>query len=198
MAGTLKLFHLPAQLIADVCNRPAYGNTPGLVDPDPLGREDDAMQDYDGDEPTGEIQALVNQDMTRILDYGEAHPDEYGGRWLNRDDRTYGVSFTSSLEQHEGALRTVLRLPERLRIQRCRRTYAELSALCERVRAEDLDLSDVDESGKPAISGFGPDQETGVVRVRVQRNRPDVSAQLSYKYGPLISIEEGDWVTVGL
>jgi hypothetical protein len=148
------------------------------------------VQDYDGDEPTGQLQMLVNADMARILEYREDHRDEYGGRWINRDDRTYAVTFTNSLERHEASLRTVLNLPERLRIQRCLHIYAELSALCERLPTEDWDLSDLDQNGKPAVSGFGPDEKEGVVRVRVQRSRADVAAKLSSKYGSLIAVQE--------
>lgn len=50
--------------------------------------------------------------------------------------------------------------------------------------------------GRPAISGIGPDQQKGRVRVRVQSGRPDISAPLVDKYGSRIAIEEGDWESV--
>lgn len=155
------------------------------------------MNEYDGDEPTGELQMLVNADMQRIMAYGREHPGEFGGTWLNRADRTYGVSFTGSLEQHEAALGSTLNLPERLRVQHGRYSLAELQEVCVRLRTEDWDLGDVDDEGRPAISGFGPNQETGVVEVRVQSSRPKVSARLVAKYGARIAVKEGDWVSVG-
>jgi hypothetical protein len=60
------------------------------------------VDDYDEDEPTGDLQMLVNEDTQRIMAYG--HAGEYGGSWLNRADRIYGVSFTASLEQHEAPM----------------------------------------------------------------------------------------------
>jgi hypothetical protein len=44
------------------------------------------VKNYDGDEPTGALQMLVNQDMEQILAYGQDHPDHHAGRWLNRDE----------------------------------------------------------------------------------------------------------------
>jgi hypothetical protein len=42
----------------------------------------EAVAECDGDEPTVELQRNVNGDLQCILEYGESHPDEYGGRWL--------------------------------------------------------------------------------------------------------------------
>ena len=36
----------------------------------------------------------------------------------------------------------------------------------------------------------------GVLRVKVQAGRPDVSARLRAKYGPRLAVEEGDWLNV--
>jgi hypothetical protein len=154
------------------------------------------VDDYDGDEPTGDLQMLVHEDTQRIMAYGHEHPSEYGGSWLNRADRTYGVSFTGSLEQHEAALGSTLNLPERLRVRRSLYSFAELQEVCVRLQTEDWDLSDLDDEGRPAINGFGPNQEAGVVQVRVQSGRPDISVRLVAKYGSRIVIEEGDWVNV--
>lgn len=154
------------------------------------------MDDYDGDEPTGDLQILVNEDTQRIMAYGQEHAGEFGGSWLNRADRTYGVSFTGSLEQHEAALRTALNLPERLRVRRSLYSFAELQDVCVRLQSEDWDLREVDDKGRPAINGFGPNQEAGVVEVLVQSGRPEISPRLLAKFGSRVAIEEGDWVNV--
>ena len=83
------------------------------------------MGEYDGEEPTWHLQRQVNEDTHRIMGYGDQHLDEYGGMWLNRADRTYGVSFTGSLERHKAALAVTINLPERLRIRRCQYSLAE-------------------------------------------------------------------------
>ena len=90
----------------------------------------------------------------------------------------------------------MLNLGERLRVQQCRYSYAELERVRDRLSAEDWDLTDVDERGRPAISGLSIDQRAGVVRVRVQNDRPDISARLAAKYGLRIEVEEGDWLNV--
>ncbi len=154
------------------------------------------MNGYDGDEPTWDLQMLVNQDLDRILKYGREHLDEYGGRWMNRADRTYGVSVTGSLERHQAALGTILNLPKRLKIRRCRYSLAELEDVCHRLRTEDQDLSEVDEKGRPALYGYGPDEKAGVVSVHVQRGRLDVAERLMAKYGPQITVELGDWLNI--
>ena len=78
-------------------------------------------------------------------------------------------------------------------MRRCQYSYSELEEVCVGLRNEDWELGEVDERGRPAINGFGPDQEVGMVRVRVQSGRPDVSARLVSKYGSRIAVEEGDW-----
>jgi hypothetical protein len=150
---------------------------------------------YDGEEPTGQIQALVNEDLQRIMGYGLSHPDEYGGCWLTRDDRTYGVSFTGSLARHGSALGAAVNLPERLRVQRCRYSLADLEEVCARIRNEDWDRNDHHGKGRLAISGFGPSQRRGVVTVRIQIGRSDISERLEAKYGDRISVVEGDFVS---
>jgi hypothetical protein len=149
------------------------------------------MMDYDGDEPTGHEQTLVNEDMARILAYSQLRPDEYGGRWMNRAGRTYGVSFTGSLEQREHGLREVLNHPQRLRVQKCQYSYVALQQVCIRLRDEDCQPDDEVENGMPVISGFGIDEKMGVVRVKVAGIRPDVSQRLMGKYGASVVIDEG-------
>jgi hypothetical protein len=150
------------------------------------------VRDDDGDALKGEVEMFVTRDMTRILEYGQAHPDDYGGRWTSRADGAYCATFTKGLAQHEAALRSVLGLPERLKVQRCAHSYAELLAVCDRLRLEDWDPSEVDHGGKPAINGFGPREREGVVRVRVRSGRPDVARRLLSKYGSIIHVEEDD------
>jgi hypothetical protein len=150
---------------------------------------------YDGDEPTGQLQALANEDFQRIMGYGRLHLEEYGGCWLIRDDRTYGVSFTGSLARHESALGAAVNLPERLRVQRCHYSLAELEEVCARIRNADWDRNDTIGKGRLAISGFGPSHREGVVKVRVQIDRPDISERLVAKYGDRISVVEGDFVS---
>jgi hypothetical protein len=150
---------------------------------------------YDADESTGQIQALINEDLQRIMGYSRSHPDEYGGCWIISDDRTYGVSFTASLARHESTLSAAVNLPERLRVQRCHYSLAELKEVCARIRNEDWDRNDTVGKGRTAISGFGPSQQEGVVKVLVQIDRPDISERLAAKYGDQISVVEGDFVS---
>jgi hypothetical protein len=40
------------------------------------------MADYDGYEPTGALQNLVNEDHDWIQQYGRDHPEHFGGMWV--------------------------------------------------------------------------------------------------------------------
>jgi hypothetical protein len=151
---------------------------------------------YDGEEPTAELQAMVNADMIRIAGYGSEHPDEYGGQWHNSDG-SYGVSFTDHLEAHEGALTSTLGMPGRLRVQQCTHSHSELLAVCQRIRSEDWDMSEVDDEGRVAIQGFGPRERSGVVHVEVRTGRPDVAEGLRAKYGSVVDIEMTDVIALG-
>lgn len=143
------------------------------------------MEAYDGFEPTPELQISVNRDLQRILEYGEQHPSEYGGRWLE-DRHNYGVSFTGSVDYHKTALAGALELPERLRVQQCSNSCGQLT---------ETQMAIVEEEMKRppnAVTLVAPDQRHNVLRVGVLPGHRDVEQRLRERYGSIISIEKGD------
>jgi hypothetical protein len=60
----------------------------------------------------------------------------------------------------------------------------------------DWNLGELADSGQPAINGFGPNEREGVVQVRVQRSRPDVSLRLMERYGSFITVDEENYTAV--
>lgn len=40
----------------------------------------------------------------KVREYGIAHPDVFGGRWIDRDNGTFVIAFTQDLDVHRAAL----------------------------------------------------------------------------------------------
>jgi hypothetical protein len=139
---------------------------------------------YDGFEPTRELQASVNRDLQRILEYGELHPSDYGGRWL-QDRHNYGVSFARSVDGHKEALAEDLELPERLLVRRCSFSYRHMAEIQMAIEEEEM------KRPPNAVTLVAPDAKNNVLRVGVLPGHPDVERRLNDRYGSLISIEEG-------
>lgn len=144
------------------------------------------MAAYDGYEPSGELQQLVHADLWRIGEYGLEHPDAYGGHWL--DKRLYGVSFTGSLDLHDAALRSLLALPERLRVVQCTYTHSYLRHMQEVIFETEVKKNQDGTLRVDGVHGAGVDVRNNVVVVQVLPDRPNVEDRLVKRYGPLVSV----------
>lgn len=87
--------------------------------------------------------------------YGEEHPEEFGGVWLDQDQTSSWlvVAFTGGLERHEAALRERLGPEARVRVQRVATSLAALERVRARVGPE---LESVNaETGGAILFGWG-------------------------------------------
>jgi hypothetical protein len=146
------------------------------------------VKDWDGREPTSERQTNVNNDLGLIVGYAESCPDEFGGSWLEADGG-YGVTFTGSLDIHTRRLEEFLAYPERLRVRQAAHSLSELRAVCDQIRHDHFTPPGSQDSVGAGLLGWSADPKRGIVNVRVVADRPDVAAELSEQFGPLIEIE---------
>jgi hypothetical protein len=146
------------------------------------------MRDWDGREPTWEQQSNVDDDLLRIVSYGEGCPGEFGGSWLE-EDGGYGVTFTGSLDTHIRSLEEQLVYPERLRARQTAHSLRELQAVCDQIQHERFPLDRNQDSLGSALIRLSADQRRGLVRIAVLTNRPEVAAELRDQFGTMIEIE---------
>ena len=150
------------------------------------------MSEDDNLTPSLEVLDLTRSDMRQIGEYGNEHPDEYGGHWFEDHRRAYGVAFTGSLGIHAAALRTLLRFPDCLRLRQCDYTYTYLRHLQEGVFWGEHERNpDGSIRGAVAVHGVGLDVKQNVVVVRLLPGQPEVEERLANQYGAVIRIERG-------
>jgi hypothetical protein len=146
------------------------------------------VRDWDGREPTWERQRNVIEDLGRIANFPESCPDAFGGFWLE-EDGGYSVTFAGSLDTHTRRLKKELHFPERLRARQAPHSLMELRAICDQIRHEYFTSAGSQDSFGAGLLGWSADQKRGIVNVRVVADRPDVAAELSEQFGPLVEIE---------
>ena len=144
---------------------------------------------YDGFEPTWELQAQVNVDLQAISEYGECHAAEFGGLWL-QDHHQYGVVFTGSVRQHRTELEALVGLPERLRVDRCSYSLADLRIAASAIVRTEMETRPRD-APPGGVVGVARDVQKNVVVVRLLPGHPEVEARLRTTYGPIVSVEPG-------
>jgi hypothetical protein len=152
--------------------------------------DDGFVPGYDGFEPTGDLQMLVNADLQSIAAYGERHPDEYGGCWL-QDRHRYGVAFTASTGDHQAALEELVRLPDRLRVVCCGYSLAELRDLQAAIARAELRTDDQGRLVTEGVIGLGVVVRDNLVQVLVLAGHPEVEARLRAAYGARVSVRGG-------
>jgi hypothetical protein len=110
-------------------------------------------------------------DQQRISDYADSHPDTLAGWWIEHDGpspmdggRTpyppsaFVIAFTSDIEDHAEALRSLLFAPERLRVIQMKYSYRHLLDVAKKIPSI---------LGQNGFTGYGPDTKRNVVTVRV-------------------------------
>jgi hypothetical protein len=150
----------------------------------------DAVDEYDGFEPTWELQAQVNADLQLLAAYGEHHPDEYGGCWL-QDQHLYGVSFTESIGDHTIELKALLGLPERLRIRQCSHALRELRETAQAIVHAEMRHAPDGSVDITEVVGVASRMKDNLVEVYVLPGHPEVEGRLRATYGALISVVPG-------
>jgi hypothetical protein len=121
-------------------------------------------------------------DQQQISDYADSHPEALAGWWIEHDGpspmdggRTpclpsaFVIAFTSDIEDHAEALRSLLFAPERLRVIQMKYSYRHL-----------LDVAKQMPSilGRKGFTGCGPDTKRNVVTVRVLPEQLDAVRNL--------------------
>jgi hypothetical protein len=149
----------------------------------------DGMQEYDGFEPTWELQKQVTVDLSVMADYGERHANHFGGCWLH-DRHLYGVSFTDSIVEHTAALQALVGLPERLRSTRCSHSLAALRATAKAIVQAEMQQGP-DGTFVTGVVGVAKRVQDNVVEVYVRPGHPEVEARLRATYGAMISVVPG-------
>lgn len=105
-----------------------------------------------------------------ITTYGETHPDEWAGMYIDVRTGAVAVLFTDHLVDHENALAKLLDPGARWEVREARWSLAQLRALADRIKAEAEFLRSIG----AAYYGGGVDYQANVANVFVQSDDPNV------------------------
>jgi hypothetical protein len=148
------------------------------------------VQEYDGFEPTWELQEQVKVDLFVIADYGERHANHFGGCWLH-DRHLYGVSFTDSIDEHTAALHALVGLPERLLTGQCSHSLAALRETAKAIVQAGMQQGRDGTLVVTGVVGVAKRVKDNVVEVYLRPGHPEVEARLRATYGAMISVVPG-------
>lgn len=129
------------------------------------------------------------QDKGRISDYADSHPEALAGWWIESEGlprnggrlappvSAYVIAFTTDIERHTEAVRSLLFAPEKLRVIQMRYSYRHLLDTAKQIPS--ILGSDMD-----GITEWGPDTKKNVVRVGVLPERLDAVRDLLMNTNP--------------
>lgn len=110
-------------------------------------------------------------DRSRIDEYAHSHAETWAGSWREREGRPrnggrvaapisgFVIAFTSDIENHAEAIRSLLIAPEKLRVLQMRYSYRHLMEVRDSIPSK---LG----SARAGLSTWGPDVKGNFVRVR--------------------------------
>lgn len=119
-----------------------------------------------------------------VLQYGQQHPDVFGGyglHWLNAGDASVFVSFTDDVAGHRAALVERVEFPDELIV--CQAPASE-----EDRRAIQATLTD-ELAGR--FTSIGSGAMTGAVTVDLNPNEEALAAELVRRYGAAVEVTVG-------
>jgi hypothetical protein len=165
------------------CASPGAGG-PEPTDPGP-GESIVIPMGPDGPELPEEIVAALQA-------YGAAHPDEFGGLYVEDQSRgAFGMFFTDRLDVHAAALAEIW---PRVTVRGVRYSEAALMEVL-----EGLDLAGMARPGLEPLSA-GLDTMNNVVTLEVKSDDPTLEMRLELQYGAMLDVTvhplPGEWANV--
>lgn len=134
------------------------------------------------------IHAALRGDVNAIRRYGESNRESWGGvRFQNEPKIRIVASFTDDLDQHEDALRQLLKYPDRLVLERVRWTHADLEEIRKKIH-HTLDSRQT-EFGRPVMAHLVTG--IGVVSVGLQADQEALAKEIFDCYGDAIALDVG-------
>lgn len=119
-----------------------------------------------------------------ITSYGEAHPEEWAGLWIDQQRGGIVVAhFSENAAAHEAGLRELLSPEAQFEVRDVRWSLTELNELWVTVRKDfDGDHEWLDQI-PAAFTGGGVDKQGNRVRLRVSSEDPDAASLIRRHYG---------------
>ena len=146
------------------------------------------MDDDDWDEESLRImaeQVELDRDEEVILEYGEAHPEDWAYLRFEDDPVRLVVAFRSNVDAHAAALRRRLEHPDRVEFRQHRWSERELAA----VASEIEDRLETD--GRAGLLRSISFEGAGVIRIDLRADQERLAAQLHEDYGEMLQIDVG-------
>lgn len=122
-----------------------------------------------------------------IARYGEAHPDDWAGMYIDRGAAV--AVFTGRLAEHQSALNGRFAAPGRLRVQQGRWSWSQLVAASTQLGA----MRDQLAAQGMTLYSVTPDPRLNVVRVGLAEVTPAATAYFAERFAPgLVQVERGE------
>lgn len=119
--------------------------------------------------------------LDAVEEYGEAHPEDWGGVTKEPTTGTVVARFSDNLEQHEAELRSMLRPDARLTLLKVRWSLVDLAPVFERIHDDWIGGSWLLDHGIYTIA-LGVDTVKNQVTLEVSSARSDLDALLEDRY----------------
>jgi hypothetical protein len=124
--------------------------------------------------------ATVEPMRAVIAPYGQQHPGEYAGVWI---DQTKGgmviAQFTRRIDQHRAALAGQMRPGAPLEVREVKWTLAELTAMAGRLRGADRWFASID----AFLLSVGVDVATNRVKIEISSANPEAADEIAAHFG---------------
>jgi hypothetical protein len=134
----------------------------------------------------------LQDDVSSVISYGLAHPESYGGLYLDPKAGVAYVLFTGDLSKHEVALAS-FPMRDRLVIRSVQRTQAQLDGV---VASITNSLPSISAATGARVNSVGVDPEMNAVRLGVDSVTAQVSAWVTTRYpgGDLVAVQAGQLI----
>jgi hypothetical protein len=134
------------------------------------------------------IHSALRGDLELVTRYGEEHPGTWAGVWFDNEPAVRIVAaFTSDVAQHDTALRSRLRHPRRLVVQRMPHSLADLRQVRDEI--ERTLRQQAAETGRPVLTSIG--QGKAVIHVDLRADQEIVASELAARYGSAVELRVG-------
>ena len=115
-----------------------------------------------------------------VVDYGAAHPADFGGAWIDQPGGGILVAqFSAHVDEHRAALLSRVRPGAPLEVRAVSRSLAYLKAQAERLRGQDAWFRSI-----PAVlTSYGVDEPANQVFVRISSVNADATRLIEQHFG---------------
>jgi hypothetical protein len=134
------------------------------------------------------IQSALRGDFELIARYGQEHPGAWAGAWFDNEPTVRIVAaFTGDVAEHDAALRSQLRHPDRLIVEERQHSLSGPRRVREEI--ERTLEHRATEAGRRILTSIG--EGKGVICVGLRADQENLASELAARYGSAVELRVG-------